>query len=234
MKRLTILLALLVPFNIYAAPPKTFAQAKKQARILFAFQRETLYCKCKFDSRLKVDLASCNMQSASRFKRARVVEYEHMMPAENFGAHFQCWREPLCIKKNGKRYKGRKCCEKMDKQFRQAEGELYNLWPAVGLINGARSNFRFDKLEKQSLFYGCPITIDKKARRVEPADFAKGIVARANLFMAYKYGIKLSQAQCTLFTLWDKQFPPTTNEKWWVEAVEKIEGYPNPYIKNHH
>ncbi|STX81694.1 putative endonuclease-1 [Legionella busanensis] len=229
--RLTAILML--SSSVLALPPKTFTQAKKQARIIFAFQRETLYCRCKFDARLRVDLASCNMQSASGIRRAHVVEWEHMMPAENFGNHFACWREPLCIKKNGKRYKGRKCCEKIDKQFRQAEGELYNLWPAVGLVNSARSNFRYSMLENHTSFYGCPITIDKKSRRVEPADYAKGIVARANLFMAYKYGIELSEAQRNLFIVWDKQFPPSTNEKWWAEAVAKIEGYPNPYITNH-
>ncbi|WP_244917911.1 endonuclease [Legionella busanensis] len=93
--------------------------------------------------------------------------------------------------------------------------------------------FRYSMLENHTSFYGCPITIDKKSRRVEPADFAKGIVARANLFMAYKYGIDLSEAQRNLFIAWDKEFPPNANEKWWAEAVAKIEGYPNPYIINH-
>ncbi|STX81644.1 putative endonuclease-1 [Legionella busanensis] len=230
---LGVVFVLLLSFSTLAQPPKTFSEAKKQARIVFAFQRETLYCKCKFDARLQVDLASCNMQSAAKIKRAYHVEYEHMMPAENFGNHFQCWRETICIKKNGKRYKGRKCCERSDKQFRQAEAELYNLWPAVGLVNGARSNYRYSMLENHTLFYSCPITIDKKLRRVEPADFAKGIVARANLFMAYKYDITLSEAQRTLFMVWDKQFPPTAQEKWWAQAVTKIEGYTNPYIVNH-
>ncbi|WP_242604276.1 endonuclease [Legionella beliardensis] len=142
-------------------PPKTFTQAKKQLRVLFALQRETLYCRCRFDARLQVNLKSCNMESAAKFKRAERIEAEHTMPAENFGNHFACWREPLCIKKNGKRYKGRKCCEKSDKLFSQAEGELYNLWPAVGLVNQARSNYRYSILENHTLFYSCPITIDK-------------------------------------------------------------------------
>ncbi|STX81488.1 putative endonuclease-1 [Legionella busanensis] len=230
---LSFISILFLSFSVFGEPLKTFTQAKKQTRVLFALQRETLYCKCKFDARLQVDLKSCNMQSAAKLKRAQRVEWEHMMPAENFGNHFACWREPICIKKNGKRYKGRKCCEKTDKQFRQAEAELYNLWPAVGLVNQARSNYRYSMLENHTLFYGCPITIDKASRRVEPADFAKGIVARANLFMSEKYGIQLSEAQRNLFIAWDKQFPPEKNEKWWAAAVAKIEGYTNPYITNH-
>lgn len=37
-------------------------------------------------------------------------------------------------------YKGRKCCEKIDATFQRAEAELYNLWPAEGLVNQARAN----------------------------------------------------------------------------------------------
>ena len=75
---------LMLSFSILAIPPKTFTQAKKQARVLFTFQRETLYCKCKFDARIQVDLKSCNMKSAAKLKRAQRMEWEHMMPAENF------------------------------------------------------------------------------------------------------------------------------------------------------
>ena len=92
------------------------------------------------------------------------------MAAQHFGQHFACWRERLCFKKNGKSYRGRKCCQRRNKEFRQAEAELYNLWPAVGLVNGARSNYRFSMLNHATLFYGCPITLDKSLCRVEPAD----------------------------------------------------------------
>ncbi|STX50912.1 putative endonuclease-1 [Legionella busanensis] len=229
-KIFSIILLLLVSALAVSQLIKNFGQAKKNARIIFAFHRETLYCRCRFDARLQVDLKSCNMQSAAKFKRARRVEWEHMMPAENFGNQFACWREPLCKKRNGKQYRGRACCERIDPKFRQAEAELYNLWPAVGLVNQARSNYRYSKLNPHTTFYGCPITIDSATRRVEPADYAKGIVARANLFMSYKYGIHLSEAQRTLFLMWDTQFPPSNIEKQWAQKVAEVEGYDNPYI----
>ncbi|MGQ3887863.1 endonuclease [Legionella sp. CNM-1927-20] len=228
----SIIFLSLISALAFSQPIKNFGQAKKHARILFAFYRETLYCRCKFDARLQVDLKSCNMQAAARFKRARRVEWEHMMPAENFGNQFACWREPLCKKKNGKQYRGRACCGRIDPKFRQAESELYNLWPAVGLVNQARSNYRYSMLETHTTFYGCPITIDSASRRVEPADYAKGIVARANLFMSDKYSIRLSEAQRTLFLTWNSQFPPSDREKQWAQLIAKIEGYENPYIFN--
>lgn len=151
------------------------------------------------------------------------------MPAENFGRHFACWRELQCTRQ-GKAYKGRKCCQQTDALYRKAEAELYNLWPAVGLVNQARSNYRFSMLESKKGFYGCGIEIDTKLRKVEPPNRAKGIVARANLFMSDKYNVSLSPAQRKLFNAWNHQFPPTPWEISWAAQVAQVEGYSNPYI----
>lgn len=210
--------------------PASFTEAKKIANTLFRQHQETLYCGCKYNENKEVDLASCNMQTASGIKRAHRIEWEHMMPAENFGRHFVCWQEAICHK-DTKRFKGRKCCEQIDELFNQAEAELYNLWPAVGLVNQARSNYRFAQLDNKTIFYGCNFAIDKDARKVEPADSAKGIVARANLFMSDKYDVPLSSSQRKLFNAWNKQFPPSEWEKQWAKAVREIEGYSNPYIQ---
>lgn len=209
--------------------PGSFSKAKRIAKTLFNDVPVTLYCGCSYDSKNRVNLASCNMQSASAIKRANRIEWEHMMPAENFGRHFQCWREKICTDKNGKTFKGRKCCQKIDSAYREVESELYNLWPAVGLVNGARSNYRFSPLPQKSGFYGCEIEIDSKLRKVDPPLRAKGTVARANLFMAHRYKINLSASQRKLFEAWNKKFPADAREKRWAQAVSNIEGYQNPY-----
>ena len=176
---------LLLQAVLYAEPPHSFPQAKRLANALFAEHRITLYCHCVFDAENHIDLASCHMQEAANKKRANRVEIEHLFPAENIGRQFPCWREALCESK-GKPYKGRRCCAKMDARFKQAEAELYNLWPAEGIINQARSNYRYGEVTVKTGFYGCSITIDKKERKAEPDDRIKGLVARANLFMADK------------------------------------------------
>ena len=233
MKRLFILtsLTLLFPLSINAQPPKNFSMAKKEVRKLFSNDRRTLYCNCKFDKYNRIDLKSCHMQQASSKKRAHRVEAEHIMPASTFGRHFACWREKLCTKKKGKKYKGRKCCEKIDSKFKRTEAELYNLWPANGLTNGARSNYKFSSISGNQKFYGCNFKIQN--RSVEPSDQSKGIVARANLFMSDKYNINLSKAQRNLFNAWNKKFKPTIREINWSEKVARIEGYYNPYIKGY-
>jgi deoxyribonuclease-1 len=219
-------------FIVLANPPANFQWAKREADKIFANYRMTLYCNCKFNPFKEIDLKSCHMEEAQAIKRAHRVEWEHIMPAQNFGQHFKCWQEKLCQTK-GKSYKGKACCTRIDANFRAAEAELYNLWPAEGLINQARSNFRYATLHGVLNYYGCPFALDKVKRRVEPEDRIKGLVARANLFMSDKYGIRLSSSQRKLFLEWDRRFPPSSVEMRWSEKVFKVEGYYNPYIRKH-
>jgi len=214
------------------ASPANFAKAKGIAKTLFKDHRQTLYCNCQFDENHRIDLTSCQMDTAFEKKRAFRVEFEHMTPAEHFGHSLPCWTEPLCLHK-GKAYKGRRCCAKIDAHFREMEAELYNLWPAEGLVNQARSNFPYALVDSREGFYGCPIQIDRRGRRVEPEDRIKGAVARASLFMVYFYHVELGEEQRQLFETWDNQFPPDDWEKEWGRRVAESEGYTNPYIERH-
>lgn len=207
--------------------PQNFYEAKKVAKKIFQNHRETLYCHCSYNHNNQINLNSCHMESAKYIARAHRMEWEHMMPVAYFGHSFACWTQSLCYR-HGYAYHGRKCCEKIDKKFKKIEAELYNLWPAVGLINALRSNRPFSVLNKHQLTYGCSITIQKHS--VEPADYAKGTIARAYLFMSYKYTIKLSESQRKLFESWDQQFPPSQWEKAWAKKIAYIEGYSNPWI----
>lgn len=213
----------------WAESPSSFARSKKIVRQLFRNHPQTIYCGCSYQDKI-VNLASCGMGEAEAKKRANRIEVEHVMAVEHFSQHFACWRTPMCIDAHGKAFKGRKCCEKVDARFRHVEAELYNLWPEVGLVNQARSNYRFGVLPGNDRYYGCSLKIDKNLRRVEPADEVKGIVARAYLFMSEYYQISLSSSQRQLFEVWNRQFAPTDWERAWAAQVAVLEGYSNPYI----
>ncbi len=223
------LLLLIFCTSNYAASPNSFGQAKKIAAQLFRAHPQTIYCQCAYVEK-EVDLASCGMQAADAKKRAHRIEWEHLVAAEHIGQQFACWRIPMCSDKNGKPYKGRRCCQKIDAQYQHAESELYNLWPEVGLVNQARSNYRFGVLPQQSRYYGCAMTIDKSSRRAEPPDYAKGIIARAYLFMAAHYQLSLSKSQRQLFEAWNRQYKPSIWEQQWAKQIALIEGYENYYI----
>lgn len=228
MRSLVFIFAILSSSLIFSAPTNFYA-AKLHAETIFAKHPETLYCGCSYRDLHHIDLVRCGMRYAKHLKRAKRIEWEHMMPAEHFGKHFKCWQKKIC-RRSGKSFKGRSCCRKRSVEFNEAEAELYNIWPAVGIINQARSNYRFSPLETHQGTYGCDFEVDSKLRKVEPADRAKGIVARANLFMSDRYHIRLSKSQRQLFLAWNKAFPPSIWEKEWALEVAMIEGYDNPYI----
>ena len=212
-----------------AVKPGSFSQAKHVVYQIFSNHSKTLYCGCAYNSKHNVDLRSCHMDSASDKKRAHIVEVEHIVAADTLGHQLSCWQTTIC-EHHGKHYKGRKCCEKSDYHFRQMESELYNLWPAVGLVNIARSNYLYAEVDSTDKFYGCDFKINKSSKEVEPANKVKGIVARATLFMSDKYHIPLVENKRQLYLSWNKAFRPSKWEKEWALKVAEIEGYSNPYI----
>ena len=228
---------ILAPIYAHATPPthpaRTFTAAKKEMYKEFSTNRVTLYCGCKFNSHKEVNLSGCGYQYRKNLKRASRTEAEHIVAASSFGNTRACWREPLCTKSNGTKYKGRKCCQKIDKDYRMMENDLHNLWPAVGEVNGDRSDYSFRPLPEVESPYGqCKFKVDFKARKAEPTDISKGIVARAYLYMQETYNVNLSDSQEKLFLAWNKQFPPSEWEYQWNQKVSSFQGNDNDFISN--
>lgn len=196
-----------------------FAQAKKLLnKNLELFANKTIYCGCLVQKR-NIDLKSCDYKIQSNPKRAARLEWEHVVPAEAFGQSFSEWRvgAPQC---HGK--KGRKCA-KTNLEFSKMEGDVYNLFPEIGELNGLRSNFSMSQLNESDYdFGGCKAKIHD--RKFEPMDFAKGIVARTYLHMETTHpghGI-ISDKNRKLFEAWDKLYPLTELECQRWKKLEKI------------
>lgn len=234
MKRVPVCFALLfIIFQSFATPPASFTKAKQIALSLFSDHTETLYCGCHWNSTKDINLHSCHMEDASSHSRSHTLEWEHMVPASHLGEGRACWTEDLCKNSKGHAYHGRSCCRIIDKVFRQREAELYNLWPSDGLINQLRQNYPYAALPFANNTYGCRFIIDGNAHLVEPDDKAKGIVARASLFMAAHHNIHFEEEDLALFEKWNTLYPPSDWEKKWARLVQKTEGYENPYITEH-
>ncbi len=233
MRKLVLVFAAFISINLCASPPSSFTRAKKIAAGIFYFHRETLYCQCQYDQKHRIDLESCHMESAGTHKRAHFVEWEHMVPASTLVGDARCWTKDICTHQDGSKYHGRKCCRSIDKEFRTKEAELYNLWPSNGLINQIRSNFQYAYVPHGASVKGCSFYIDSSNHLAEPNEQAKGVAARASLFMGQKYGVAFSQQQIELFETWDMLYPPSQWERTWAQAVALQEGYTNPFITNH-
>ncbi len=141
--------------------------------------------------------------------RAQRIEWEHVVPAENFGRQIK-----ECRGSNGM-FIGREACAKISPLFKKMLADPINLVPAIGEINADRSNFSFagDKIPSNSKYKKCGIHIDKQAKKIYISDRLKGKVARIYLYMSKKYGMKLSSQEQKMFRAWDKKFPITALEK---------------------
>ena len=98
---------------------------------------------------------------------------------------------------------------------------MRNLVPAVGELNGDRSNYRFGMIPGEPRAYGaCDFEVDFKARVVEPRPEVRGDIARIYFYMAERYGLRISSRQKRLFEAWDKQ---DLVDAWEAERVRRIE-----------
>tara|TARA_Y100001963_G_scaffold156594_1_gene250593 strand:- start:2007 stop:2747 length:741 start_codon:yes stop_codon:yes gene_type:complete len=205
------------------AAPTNFDQAKRLAQRIHAPEATSFYCDCAIRWQGKKgipDLAGCGYQVRKNGPRANRVEWEHVMPAHHFGHQRQCWQ-------NG----GRKNCVKTDSTFRAMEADLYNLVPAIGEVNGDRSNYRFGVLPSTPSQHGaCPVKVDFKQQAFEPAPAVRGDIARIYFYMADKYNLSLSRAQQQLFIAWHKQDPVTVQERDLNTRISQHMGHDNPFV----
>jgi len=208
-----------------------FAQAKKLASRIHAEHPFTIYCPCRYSGKT-VDLQSCEYSVHKDARRARRLEWEHVVPAEAFGKSFAEWRDgaPHCLKR-GKVYKGRKCAG-TNTEFSRMEADLYNLWPSIGELNGLRSNYSMASIaDAHPLTFGkCRAKI--ASRKFEPMDEYKGIVARVYMYMDLTYpgrGV-ISEKNRPLFEAWDRSYPVNSWECRRANKINEIQGNVNPIL----
>lgn len=213
---------------------QSFNKAKKilEHQVIFD-HRVTLYCNAPFDKDKWISLPP-GFTTQVHKKRANRVEWEHVVPAENFGRFFPEWREgsPMCTDNRGAPFKGRKCAEKSNITFRLMQSDMYNLFPVIGAVNAERGNKNFGLLSAsaENTFGSCAMKIS--SNRAEPPKYARGTIARAYEYMAYAYPIfKLSKKQERLMDAWDRQYPVERWECVRTKRIERIQGNENPFVK---
>ena len=229
MKIKTILAALLLCSSTVSMAVEDFATAKRELPKIYktlnkeGFALTSFYCGCPLSlnnrNKFSVDLKACGYEVRKQAKRASRIEYEHIMPAWEFGNQLACWRDG-----------GRKNCGK-NSNFERMEGDLHNLVPAIGEVNGDRSNFQYSQWNQKPYQYGqCEMIIDFKNKLANPPMRSRGQIASAYLYMADTYNIRLSNQQRRLYEVWNNQYAPDAFECRRNELITKIQGNANPYI----
>ena len=218
MKKLTLLL---ITITLVFSSEPSFTQSKKLlASKVYYDHHITFYAGCEYDPKNKGNMIirkGCGYKPRNEKtkkgkvnQRARRIEWEHIMPAQNFGQHLPCWR-------NG----GRKNCSKNSPKFKEMEADMMNLVPAIGEFNGDRSNFRYGPDAPKPGMYGDVLfEVDFKGRRAYIDPQLRGDVARVYLYMSNKYGIPLSKQERKMMEAWDKGDP---EDVWERERKKRIQ-----------
>lgn len=222
MKYWLLILGLFIP-AVSVAAPNDFDSAKRVARKIYPSQSQTWYCGCTFrwqGDKAHIDLASCGYKVRKNVQRAQRLEWEHVVPAQQFGHQRACWQQG-----------GRDLCSSKDRHFKQMEGDLFNLRPSIGEVNGDRAHYRFAELDHNKPHYGaCPVTIDPRRELVEPRDSIKGDTARIYFYMIDRYQIPVTAAELTLFLKWHQQDPVDMAERRLNTEIARVMGWPNPFV----
>ncbi len=212
----------------------SFSKAKKALRKVYGPNARSFYCDCELSDDLKSpDFEVCGYQPKKDNKRARRVEWEHVVPAHAFGKSVDAWRfgHADCVNRKGRAFKGRNCARKVSLQFRHMEADMHNLVPAIGEVNGLRSNYSMAMIEGEPRNFGaCDLEIAN--RKVEPRPEVRGDIARIYEYMATAYpgrGI-ISAKNRRLFEAWSLADPVDRPECLRAQAIAAIQGNANSVL----
>ena len=213
---------------------ESFSKSKALLKRIHQENPVTFYCQCEYYDK-SPNWQSCGFRPRKNRKRASRIEWEHVLPASHFGKKFNAWvnGHPVCVSSKGKKFKGRKCTEKVHKLYRYMQADLYNLQPAIGEVNGMRSNYQIGEIDGEKREFGkCDIEI--KNKKVEPAPKIRGDIARTYLYMEQTYPqyITFNQSIKKLITKWDQDDPVDDWECKRAILISNIQGNTNKILQN--
>jgi deoxyribonuclease-1 len=213
---------------------QSFSQAKRiLIREVYRGHQTTFYCGSQY-TQGKYVVHNNGYVPRRKSRRARQLEWDHVVPLYSFGYRFSEWRDghPECLDTRGKPFKDRNCAAKVNIKFRFMQSDLYNLVPAIGEIRGQKSNYDYGMIPEEKQGFGdCDIEI--AINKVEPPSEVRGEIARIYFYMDWAYpGYDIiSEKNKNLFKAWDKQDPIDTWECERAQRIEKIQKNENPFVK---
>lgn len=201
---------------------RNFANAKKVLPRVYVGLQQDIYCGCDYTGK-RMDLRSCGYSPRKNLKRAERLEWEHVVPANHLGGQRQCWQKG-----------GRKACSGHDPVFDMMEGDLNNLTPSVGEVNGDRSNMSYGVWTRnpRHVYGQCSSVPDFKTRIFQPREAVRGRLARISLYMYTRYKLRLSGQNRQIWCAWAKEHPVDAWERKRNDRILSIQGEGNPFVSD--
>ena len=125
----------------------------------------------------------------------------------------------------------RQACRRKSKRFNEIESDMHNMYPARKDLNRERGSYPFREIRgEQHVERGCDLEIDHRARVVEPRPAARGNVARAMLYIADRYDMKIYERQRRMLLQWHRADPVDDAERRRNRLIARVQGNANPWI----
>jgi deoxyribonuclease-1 len=242
MNKLFLLLALLVSVSCSQGSGNlsndSFSKSKRLlAEDVFSHRTVTIYCGCNYseiDGKLKPDLEGCGYIPKGSGVRANRIEWEHVVPAHDFGQSFPEWDNghPDCVTSSGKTYKGRRCVEKVQPAYRFMQADMHNLHPAIGEVNGYRRDYPVAIIPGEEREFGsCDVEI--KSQQMEPREEVRGDIARTYFYMEESYpgSLVIPSDMKDMLRSWDNADAPSEWECEKERLVAAIQGNSNHFVR---
>jgi len=214
---------------IFSAKSSKFSFGKSKrllATQVYPSHQKAFYSNCDYKIKEKKLIPihkTCGFKYRKNKNRSERIEWEHIVPAWHFGHQLRCWQ-------NG----GRMTCRNTNTKFKQMEADMHNLVPAIGEINGDRSNFRFGMIEGEKRAYGkVNMEILFSNKKAEPMESVFGDIARVYFYMRDRYGLRISKTQEKMLIAWNNMDPVSSWEKKKNQLIKELQGDENLYITNY-
>lgn len=193
---------------------------------IFFDQRETLYCECEFNEFKRVDHTSCGYEMPPQESgRAGSMEWEHVVPAFRMNYNRPCRTQCSTLG-------ARECCRETDTEFAMMEGDLHNLKPSVGQVNGVRGSRDFGIVSGERRDFGA-CDVEFSGNIIEPRPAIRGNIARTYLYMEATYtGFELTDSERALFEQWNADDPVDEEERDLNQRIQAHQGNTNPFIES--
>ena len=215
--------------EIFSAKGSTYSFGKSKrllATKIYPQHQKAFYSNCDYKIKEKKLIPlpkTCGFHYRKNKNRSERIEWEHIVPAWHFGHQLHCWQ-------NG----GRMTCRQTNSKFKQMEADMHNLVPAIGEINGDRSNFRYAMIEGEKRLYGkVDMEIMFSKKKAEPKADIRGDIARTYFYMRDRYGLRISKTQEKMLIAWNNLDPVNRWEKKKNQMVKELQGDENLYITNY-
>lgn len=149
--------------------------------------------------------------------RDRRVNIEHVFPMSWATKDLRCG--------------DRQQCRARSNRFNRIESDLHNLYPARADLNKARGSYRYGLIKgEKTVEKGCDFELDYRARVAEPRPAVRGDIARAMLYMEAQHGLTLHKKTKQLMERWQRDDPPSAEERRRNDIIERLQGNRNPFI----